>query len=41
MPRIKGGTPIDMAGVKTVLELRGRYGAPRTTTLGGPEKYVD
>ena len=37
---LKKGTPINMNGVKTVLELRGRYGEPKTT-LGGPQKYVD
>ena len=37
---LKKGTPINMNGVKTVLELRGRYGEPKTT-LGGPQKYID
>lgn len=37
---LKAGTPINMDGVRTVLELRSRYGEPQKT-LGNAEKYVD
>ncbi len=37
---IKQGTPINMDGVRTVLELRSRYGEPRKT-LSDPDRYID
>lgn len=37
---LKHGTPINIDGVRTVLELRSRYGEPKMT-LTDPDKYID
>jgi ABC-type nitrate/sulfonate/bicarbonate transport system substrate-binding protein len=37
---LKPGTPINIDGVRTVLDLRSRYGAAGGT-LGEPQKYID